>query len=425
VMSIRSECGKNASGGVILLPGATGFVGRHLLAELLKQTSGSIVCLVRAASEADAQARGREISRDLRVVFVPADLEKRKFGLTDSAWNTLARRVSEIYHCAASVSFDLPLEESRRINVVGTQSVLSLARSAATHGQFHRFHHISSAYVAGKKRGVVSSDYLPDHLVSSNFRNSYEQSKAEAESLLRGQSEVPVSIYRPSIVAGDTHNGTTDNFNVLYVPMRLIRRGALPFMPAGSSSHLDCVGVDYVVRGIVALGKISTGACDSFHLTAGSDCFDVCDFVRVSNEVASRVHQRPDESCRAISRWRWKALQLRANLAQLAPGQFTQLRRWGKLVARGIRGFSAYDPYTHVGAVFESTAEQAQLAQARITQPPALDYLRTITEYAMLADFGAGESPNHYTGLDSVCDLSPRAAGVNIRSHALSAGAQV
>ena len=423
-MSIRSECDKKASGGVILLTGSTGFVGRRLLSELLKQTSGTIVCLVRAASEADAQARGREISRNLRVVFVPADLEKRKFGITDLAWDTLASRVSEIYHCAASVSFDLPLEESRRINVVGTQSLLSLALSAATHGHFCRFHHVSTAYVAGKKRGVVSPDYLPDHRDSSKFRNSYEQSKAEAESLLRNQSEVPVSIYRPSIITGDTHNGTTDNFNVLYVPMRLISRGTLPFIPAGSSSSLDCIGVDYVVRGIVALGKTSEGVCDSFHLTAGKNCFDICDFVRVSNEVASQVHQLPDENCRVIPYWCWKALQLSANLAQLAPAQFKQLRRWGKLIARFSRGLSAFDSYTHVNTVFECATEQAQLASAQVTQPPALDYLRIITEYAMLADFGAAELSTQAAIVERVRDSSLRTAGIDIRSHATPAGAQ-
>jgi len=411
--------------GVILLTGVTGFVGKRLLAELLDQTTGALVCLVRAADELEAQRRGRAISRNLRVVFLPADIEKPQLGLTDTVWEMLANRITEIYHCAASVRFDLSLEESQRINVGGTRTLLTLAKKAVRAGHFSRFHHVSTAYVAGKKRGLVDSDYLPDHQKASRFRNAYEQSKAEAESLLRNQSVVAVTIYRPSIVAGDTRGGATDNFNVLYVPMRLIHRGAMPFMPAGGTNFVDCVGVDYVVRGIVALGKTSAGQCDSFHLTTGKNHFNVQDLVRAARSASLGSKACATTDCKVVSRLGWNTLGLASMLAQLAPLRFRHLRRWGKSLARLIRGFEPYEPYTNVNTIFDCTREDEFLSAMGICQPPPLDYLKTIAEYAVQVEFGASLSA---CGVATESELAAVEGGSNLPEESqkpLAAGLSV
>ena len=374
---------------VTLLTGVTGFVGKRLLGELLQQTSATIICLVRATNDLEAQRRGKAVSGDLRVVYLAADLEQRKFGLSERAWQALAERIHEIYHCAASVSFDLPLQASRRINVFGTAELLNLANKAMRNGQFRRMHHVSTAYVAGTKRGPVTSDYLPDFRNSKRFRNPYEQSKAEAEALLRNQTFVPATIYRPSIVAGNTANGETDNFNVLYVPIRLIHRGAMPFLPASRTNTIDCVGIDYVARGIVALGKQSAGQCDSYHLTAGEDSFRVEDLVRIANEESNRDNDTLGADCEVINRLRWKLLRSFSALAQRAPQRYRSLRRWGKLVTRGMQKFSPYEPYTEVTTTFVCAAEDRLLVAANIHKPPPLEYLRSITRFAMSVDFGA------------------------------------
>lgn len=373
---------------VLLVTGVTGFLGKRLLAELLSQTTATLVCLVRATDELEAQRRGSTITKDLRVVFIAADLEQRRLGLSEQAWNRLAKRVTQIYHCAASVSFSLPLEASRRINVAGTKSLLDLATAATQHGQFHRFHHVSTAYVAGRKRGMVNAHYLPDYRDSRKFRNSYEQSKAEAEHLLRSQARVPVSIYRPSIIAGDTRYGATDNFNVLYVPMRLIHRGAMPLFPVGWDGLVDCVGIDYVVRGIIALGNVSYGRCDSFHLTAGTTSFRTQDLVKITNEESKRAQNSEAAKCEVVSDWRWNGLRFGSAITQLAPQRFKRLRLKGELFARGMQKIAPYAPYSRVQTIFDCTPESALLAAADIKRPLPLDYLRTIVKYAIQVDFG-------------------------------------
>src|SRR5205823_6206999 len=106
-----------------------------------------------------------------------------------------------IIHSAASVSFSLPLDESRAINVEGTRSILDLAELAQRRGGLRRLSYVSTAYVAGDRRGVFGEDDLD---LGQGFRNPYEQSKFEAEKLVRSRMDwVPTQVFRPSIVVGE------------------------------------------------------------------------------------------------------------------------------------------------------------------------------------------------------------------------------
>jgi len=375
------------SARTILLTGATGFVGKRLLKELLTTTDHTIVCLVRAASELEAVRRGKAVSRNRRVVFLQANLESPGMGLTRETLKRLSEQVYEIYHCAASVSFDLPLHEARRINVHGTRRLLKLANMAKRNGAFNRFHHVSTAYVAGTQRGAVDAAFLPVDR-ARNFRNSYERSKAEAERLLREQADISVSIYRPSIVCGDTRSGVTDNFNVLYVPMRLISKGALPMLLRGAEGWVDCVGVDYVARAIVMLARQSEQRIENFHLTAGH-AFTMNDLARISVEETTRFDSTTSVRCEIVSRMRWEGLRASAAVATLIPRHLGQFQRWGKRVQRGFRNFKPYEPYCSVRTRFDSVRESRMLAYQDIVQPPPLNYLRTIARYAITSKFGA------------------------------------
>ena len=373
--------------GIVLLTGVTGFVGRRLLNELLEQSNAVIVCLVRARDTLSAQRRGKAITENRRVVFVAADLEAPRMGLCSDTWERLSRQIEAIYHCAASVSFDLPLEESRRINESGTRRLLALAQSAQANGQFKRFHHVSTAYVAGYEPRRVDATFLPAD-ASKNFRNTYERSKAAAERMLRQQSDVAVSLYRPSIICGDTRTGFTDNFNVLYTPMRMIYRGALPFLLKSGAGRLDCVGVDYVARAIVALSKHSTQRIESFHLTAG-DHFTVDDLARVA--VGYTLFEKPESGvrCKTVNRVLWQGARWGATVGARLPRSLRAARRWGKLAARGFEHFEPYEPYCGVDTTFTCERERELLAQAGLSHPRPIDYLHTITRYAIESRFGA------------------------------------
>ena len=216
------------------------------------------------------------------------DLEKRRLGWDDSTWRSWAERVNEIYHCAASTNFDLPLEQAQRINVGGLLQIHAFSVVAAALGDFRRLHHVSTAYAAGRTRwDVRASETLPPD-EERYFRNTYERTKARAERFLRDYAEVPWTIYRPSIIVGDSQSGRTRSWNVCYAPMRLIAAGRLRMVPASSRAILDYVPVDYVVDGISALGQRSDTEGKTLHLTAGEQSCAVPECLRLIDEGVAR-----------------------------------------------------------------------------------------------------------------------------------------
>ncbi len=383
--------------GPVALTGATGFLGRAVLAELLATTDVSVIGLVRGRSAEEADRRGREAlesaldrapteAEEARCTWLRTDLEEARLGLADEDWNRVATGIGDIIHCAASVEFDLDLETSHRINVEGTARLLELATKATRQGHFGCFHHVSTAYVSGRTSERVDADHLPSDR-AANFRNNYERTKARAERLLRNQSTVPVSIYRPSIISGRTDTGRTDNWNVLYAPMRMLTKGQLPIIPVGGRELLDAVGVDYVARGIVHLARSERGDFVGHHLTMGEDPLTVSQFIDVSGRVA-RLFDREPSNTELVSAARWQALTAGLTVAARAPKRTAGLRRWGRLGKRALKGFAPYAPYTSVSTRFDNRRERLMLEPAGIKMPRSGVYLETICSYAIGTDFG-------------------------------------
>src|SRR5919198_1126816 len=137
----------------VLLTGAPGFLGMELLARYLERTDRSVYTLVRAESQAAAEARLRAVLEALlgdteayvhRVVALRGDLSRPGLGLTAARREELAEAVADVVHCAASISFDLPLEEARDINVEGTRQLLELAALAQCRGGLRNFSPLST-----------------------------------------------------------------------------------------------------------------------------------------------------------------------------------------------------------------------------------------------------------------------------------------
>jgi thioester reductase-like protein len=270
--------------GDVLLTGATGFVGRELLARYLENDDCHVHALVRARDDDEAAARLPEHGR---LSAVAADLERPGLGLDAERAEELAERVTSVVHCAASVSFSLALEESRRVNVKGTGRVVDLAERCAERGDgLERFSYVSTAYVAGAHRGEFSEEDLD---VGQSFRNPYERSKFEAEQLVRRRAAgLPAQVLRPSIVVGDSRTGWTSSFNVLYPPLRALARGAIPALPARRDAPVDVVPVDYVADSIHELAR--RGPDGTFHLVAGRNATTVGSLM----ELAARRFRRPE-----------------------------------------------------------------------------------------------------------------------------------
>jgi thioester reductase-like protein len=261
----------------LFLTGATGYIGASLLQKWLTSSGSKITLLVRGKRDDDPRKRINKVLAELfpsselaalwkRMDIVEGDVSFDRFGLKGSVYSGLAARITHVIHCAAAARFDLELEEARKVNVTGADNALKFAGECE---HLSRMDYIGTAYVAGKRKGIVRENELDE---GQEHNNTYEKSKLEAEKLVReGARKLPVAILRPSIVICDSKTGRASNFNGFYRALRLYAHGFLKFLPAYAASSMDLVPVDYVTDAIFSISHDpeSTGRC--YHLTAGLD----------------------------------------------------------------------------------------------------------------------------------------------------------
>jgi thioester reductase-like protein len=196
----------------ILLTGASGFVGAHLLAELLRTTGATITCLVNAADEAAARTRlDRRAQRyqlpapgsSPRLRILRGDLAAERFGLGAAQFTRLAAEVDTIVHAGAEVNPVRPYQRLRPANVLGTREVLRLAVT----GPLSTLHHVSTLGILPRRAGWIDEQAFPtQHAVPAQ---GYSQTKWAAEALLRAarREGVPVSVYRLGEVMPHSQSG--------------------------------------------------------------------------------------------------------------------------------------------------------------------------------------------------------------------------
>ena len=162
----------------------------------------------------------------------------------------------------------LALDEARAVNVDGARRILELAYRALEHGEpLRRLIHVSTAYVAGTHGATFHERDLD---VGQGFRNTYEQSKLEAEQLVAGHADaLPAVVVRPSIVVGEHDSGWASAFTALYWPLRAFALGLFGAVPAIGDTSVDVVSVDYVAAAIVSVLD-APAAEGAYHLTAGT-----------------------------------------------------------------------------------------------------------------------------------------------------------
>ena len=345
----------------VLLTGATGFLGMELLVRLLERGEDELIVLVRARDEAAATERLQAVLRRLydetplaaeRVRALPADVSLPRLGLSATHRREVLSRTSSIVHCAASIAFDLPLEQARNVNAGGAARVLELAHELNGTGRLRRVVHVSTAYVCGRHRGVFGERDAPG--ASASFRNSYERSKADGERVVAtAGAGLPLAVARPSIVVGDSRCGWTPSFNVVYWPLQAFARGLIDEVPADPDGTLDIVPIDYVADGILALH-------DEDELTG------------TINLVAGE---------RAVSNRR--LLELAAARFDRAEAPFV---RDGALP--GVREADVYLPYFDVRARFGEERARALLDPLGIACPPLERYFSTLMDYAARTRWG-------------------------------------
>jgi len=369
----------NETEGAVFLTGATGFLGMELLTRYLENTERRVYALVRGADEHEAHRRMQRTLVELfgpvhpyadRVVALRGDVTQIGMGIAPSI-DRLAERVTEIVHCAASVSFEQPLEQARVINVDGTRRVLEFAERCQARGSLRRMSYISTAYVAGEHAGCFSEDDL-DH--GQRFRNSYEQSKFEAECLVhRSRDELPITVFRPSIIVGEQHSGWTGSFNVLYWPLRVFSRGTYVALPGRHEAPVDVVPVDYVADAVFALSRIPQAEGVTFHLTAATQASSVGELI----ELATRFFRRrvpwlvdPSVYDRVV------------HPVLLRGAQDERVRR-------ALQRSEVYFPYFAMRVHFDDRRAQVALRGAGIATPRLESYFDRLVRFAIASQWGA------------------------------------
>ena len=258
--------------------GGSGFLGSYIVRELLEAGFEDIVVLMRDRDVERAYARLQalwwerpELLSEIgqRIQVVCGDVCLDRLGIEVGEYKALASKVTHIVHAAAEIGVNETARRFGEVNIDGTYNVLLFANSCMQLGNLQRLAHISTAYVAGMRQGVVREGELLD----AGFNSLYEQSKFGAEQLVRDVSDrLPACIVRPAQIVGDSQTGFVSTFNTLYYPLKLYLKGKLKAIPVSTHQKLNMVPVDYVAQLTVRALTDPLAVNKTFHAVIPASC---------------------------------------------------------------------------------------------------------------------------------------------------------
>ena len=266
----------------IFLTGFPGFIAGRLVARLARRDTQFFLLvqpeLVEKASSAIEQIAEQTGTPLENFALIEGDITHPNLGISDSDLETIREETTSVFHLAAAYDLAVDKDTATRVNVEGTENVNDLCRSLRG---LQRYNYISTCYVAGRRTGrILETDLEHD----AGFRNFYEETKYLAEiEVEKLKSELPVTIFRPSVVVGDSQTGETVKYDGIYYLIQYLRKapGLLRFVNVGNKNvRLNLVPVDFVVNGIAALSSDEKAVGKTIALAdpdplATSELFDV------------------------------------------------------------------------------------------------------------------------------------------------------
>ncbi|HEY8740458.1 MAG TPA: SDR family oxidoreductase [Candidatus Dormibacteraeota bacterium] len=351
-----------------LVTGATGFIGRHLVDQLLKR-DGDIHVLVRPASREKMESRINELGAKKRIHVCEGDITKSECGVAKGEREEL--KGAEFYHLAAVYDLEADEEANRLANVEGTRNVVKLANNVGA----TRIHHISSIAVAGGKwKGEFTEEMFDE---GQDLGHPYYATKFEAEKIVRSEATVPFRIYRPGIVIGSSETGEADKIDGPYYGFKIMQRlrESLPnwaplIGPEGFA--LNIVPVDFVARAIDHIGHKDGLDGRTFHIVDPKPLSlgdTLNEFARAGHapEFTMRFDRRatsmiPDDITKAI-------------------GKIPAVQRLRDQVLEGIRIPQTALDYMSNRALFTATESQRALEGSGIKVPPLRTYAWKIWDF--------------------------------------------
>lgn len=239
----------------LFITGFPGFIANRLLERLARKQCRFVLLvqpsLVAVANEEIgriAQLAGKSTA-DFQIV--EGDISRSNLGLNPADLELVRQQPTRVFHLAAVYDLAVERDLAMRVNPGGTRNVLDVVR---TMSRLLQFHQVSTCYVAGKREGVILEAEL-EH--NAGYRNFYEESKYLAEMEVQSvKHELPVTIYRPAVVCGDSRTGETVKYDGVYYLIHYLLRWPRLLSLINIGNHevsLNVVPVDFVVDAMAAL----------------------------------------------------------------------------------------------------------------------------------------------------------------------------
>jgi thioester reductase-like protein len=262
----------------ILLTGVTGYIGSYVANGILRESGDRLAVLVRAKSPEEAKQRlwkSLQLHMDFetfaahlgRFDIYLGDLTAPGLGLDEDARKRLVKSTDSVLHVAASLNRK-SAKACFNVNLRGTLQILKVAREAHEHHGLRRFSDVSTVAVAGHRSGEVVTEDASIEWDRSDY-DPYARTKKFCEYMVHELlPDVPSTVFRPSIVLGDSRFPETTQFDMVRAFAGLAYMRVLPLRPQW---RVDIVSADYVGKAIVAVHQADAPAHDIYHLSSGTD----------------------------------------------------------------------------------------------------------------------------------------------------------
>ncbi len=277
------------SGDTTFVTGFPSYTAKRMILRLLEGSPDEkVYILVQDKLAGDAEEFRDQLpeTQRKRLTILEGNVSSMDLGLSGREYRELLADLTNIHHMAAHLHMGASKETIKHVNVGGTRGVLELALECQ---RLRRFNFWSTVRVSGDRRGVIMEDELD---CGQGFLNPYEESKLQAEKIVRSMSRrVPSTIFRPSIIVGDSRTGEVDRFDGPYHLMVLIVDSPLDMrlpLPGTGDGPLHLVPVDYVIEAGYQLSRMDSAISNTYHLVDPSP-LSACSVYEL---VASRAHRK-------------------------------------------------------------------------------------------------------------------------------------
>ena len=247
------------------ITGVPGFISKHLVTKLMEQNC-LLTLLIEGHNFGSTQSFIGQLANifpdaETRITTIVGDISRPNLDIPGELYQDLTHNITDVFHLAAITDRQVKEEIAYKVNVTGTKNILNLCNTIKN---LNRFNHVSTCYVSGKRKGLVFEDELD---CGQKFNNFYERSKFLAElEIDKYKDQIPISIFRPSMVVGDSKTGKTDKYHGTYVLLSALKRGLLPVLSKRGKAPFNIVPVDYVVEAMVNISSTKEGEGHCFHL---------------------------------------------------------------------------------------------------------------------------------------------------------------